>query len=275
MLNVLIPCCKHDQHLVVMLLEWIAEMGKVDAPMFLLCDNECSVQHLMELADKAFTSTKWLKDYENIKSDWSSDKPGAKSAAGPNSLFRQAVWHFAGSNAGPWLFLEPDAIPCRPDWLTVLDKQYHEKGKPFMGFLVSRETHPGVTAQHMSGVAIYPANSPAYFRKSILSSPTAFDIATAESVLPHLANTNLIFHRYRPPTFDSQKDFDERVTREVALWHACKDGSIFSFLRKRLGMVREDQSEDHLPSKQVAAGSTPVAHSNVWEFRNGQLQLVA
>ena len=279
MIQVLLPCCKADESQAMALLSWIAQMGQVDAPLFILCDSGCQVKHLVSLGEKAFTKVQWLADYENILSDWNTQGNQPKSAAGPNSLFRQAIWHFANTKE-PWLFLEPDAIPCRPDWLTMLDKEYHARQKPFMGFLVSRETHPGVTAQHMSGVAVYPANSPAYFRKTILASNTAFDIATASSVLEHMHNTSLIFHRYRPPTFADQEDFEGRVSKDLAIYHACKDGSIYPFLRNRLDLsapqrVGEVQLDEPLPSKQTVAGSIPVTHSPVWEFKNGSLQIAA
>lgn len=265
MIQVILPCCKADESQAMTLLSWIGQMGKVEAPFFLLCDSGCQVKHLLELAERAFTSVKYLPDYENILSDWNSQAAGAKSAAGPNSLFRQALWHFA-STKDPWLFLEPDAIPCRPDWLALIDKEYHSAKKPFMGFNVNESTHPGVRGQHMSGVAVYPANSPAYFRKTILASNVAFDIAIASSVMEYMHDTKLIFHRYRPPTFADQEDFEGRVTKDLAIYHSCKDGSIYPFLRYRLGLspsnpVREVQLAEPLPSKQIVAGSSPVKHS--------------
>jgi hypothetical protein len=274
MLNVLIPCCKGDENQAIQLLEWIAELGKNDARCYILCAEECQHDRLVELGNKAFTQAQWIRDSENVKSNWREDGHLNKSAAGPNSLFRQAAWHFCLNNLGPWLFLEPDAIPCRKDWLTLLDSEYHKAGKPFMGFIVTRQSHPGDVGKHMSGVGVYPQNTPGILKKAILGTGMAFDVAGADTMVPLAHDTRTIFHRYRPPGFTTQEDFDERVKPEYALYHACKDGSILPFLRSRMGLdnsvagVTESgltvraQERVAEPCKLTLTGSQPSTGSN-------------
>lgn len=264
MIHVLLPCCKGDENQAIALLEWIAELGPVSAKFFLLCSDDCQHQRMLEIANKSFASTKWLRDAENLKSDWREIGNHIKSAAGPNSLFRQAAWYFNMLERGPWLFLEPDAIPCHPDWLKDLSEEYAQCGKPFMGFKVTRETHPGDVGEHMSGVAVYHPDTPGIACNGVLAGDTAFDIAGAIEFVDNMHVTQRIYHRYRPPTFSTHEDFDQRVAKHLAIYHACKDGSIFKFLRKRLGMAsKEAPLELFVPTPpaqpvQVSSGARTV-----------------
>lgn len=211
-------------------------MGLVQAPFFLLCSKECKVDRLMELARKAFSSATFLPDGENLQSNWHEEGDHPKSAAGPNSLFRQAAWHFSLKQLGPWFFLEPDAVPCRRDWYDMLAREYQIGGKNFMGYKVTPQNHPGVP-DHLSGVAIYPEFTP-NFRNLVFPSDVAFDIAGVDHTMaPNAAHcTQVIYHKYRADGFTSEEDFNARVPAHVAVWHACKDGSIYPYLKKRLGI---------------------------------------
>lgn len=241
-LNVVMPCWKGDEDQAIALLNWIAEMGMVQAPFYLLCDNECNVKALSDAARKAFSMPQFLEDRERIKSNWHEVGDHPKSAAGPNSLFRQAAWFFyLPVGKGPWLFLEPDAIPCTPDWYERLVVEYRLGKRPFMGHKVTPVNHPGVP-EHMSGVAIYSEATPMIAASSVKPSEVAFDIAGCNEFLKQAYFSPLIYHKYRAPGFTSQEDFDERVPRHIALWHACKDQSIYPYLRKRLGYKGGDEN---------------------------------
>lgn len=235
-LNVVLPCWKGDEHQAIWVLDWIAEMGMVQAPFYLLCSKECDVRALSESARKAFSMPQWLEDCERLNSNWHEKGDHPKSAAGPNSLFRQAAWFFyLPKQKGPWLFLEPDAIPCTPDWYERIKVDYKLGKKPFMGHKVTPVNHPGVPP-HMSGVGVYSDITPMLNPKAISPSEVAFDIAGCDEFLRQAHFSPLIYHKYRPEGFTTQEDFDARVPKHVAIWHACKDGSIYPFLRNRLGL---------------------------------------
>lgn len=265
-LNVIVPCHKGDQDQAIRLLSWIGEMGMVQAPFTLLCDNQCNVQLLLDLARKAFSKVDWLEDRERIECNWGQLGDHAKSAAGPNSLFRQAAWYFYTKKSGPWFWCEPDAIWCRRDTYQMIEREYQLGNKAFMGYKVTPQNHPGVP-NHMSGVAVYHEETAMRCPLASNAGEVAFDIAGVEETCrdDRTHFTPILFHRYRAPGFTSEQDFNDRVPEYLAVYHANKDGSIYTFLRKRLGMapVREVQLAEPLPSKQIVAGSIPVTHSNL------------
>lgn len=268
MISVALACCTRDADQAIRVLEWTAELGPVPTNLYIFCSADCPVQRMVDLGWKSFMHVKWCKDYEEINSNWHEVGNHLKSAAGPNSLFKQAAFEFCYTVKTPWLFWEPDAIPCRRDWFRLISDEYQNCGKPFMGYEVTRKTHPGDVGHHMSGVAVYPYNVPELANRSVQCGDTAFDIEAAEQIIPQMHPSRTIFHRYRPPEFETQEDFEQRVPESLALYHANKSGSIFPFLRKRLGItpltapiVREVQLAEPLPSKQIVAGSIPVTHS--------------
>lgn len=268
MISVALACCTRDADQAIRVLEWTAELGPVPTNLYIFCSADCPVQRMVDLGWRSFMHVKWCKDYEEINSNWHEVGNHLKSAAGPNSLFKQAAFEFCYTVKTPWLFWEPDAIPCRRDWFRLISDEYQNCGKPFMGYEVTRKTHPGDVGHHMSGVAVYPYNVPELANRSVQCGDTAFDIEAAEQIIPQMHPSRTIFHRYRPPEFETQEDFEQRVPESLALYHANKSGSIFPFLRKRLGMVqllaptvREVQLAEPLPSKQIVAGSIPVTHS--------------
>lgn len=271
-IHVVIPCWKGDQDQAIRLLEWLGELGMVQAPFWLACSADCQVERMLELARKAFSIVNWIQDGERMISNWHEAGDHAKSAAGPNSLFRQIAWHFAiPQPKGPFFYMEPDSYPCTKIWYNLLQREYEICGKPFMGYQVNPVNHPGVPI-HLSGVAVYPPTMPSIAPDAVYLAEVAFDIAGAQQILPNAHFTNLIYHRYRAPAFTSEEDFNARVPEGLAIYHADKTGSIIPFLRKRLGMVA------NVPAPQPTGvvqevGSIPA--SRVWEFRNGELQIAA
>lgn len=246
MISVLLACCSRDQDQALAVLKWAGELGMNYTKLFILCSKECQVDKLMAAGEKAFSSVTYLRDVEEVDSNWYEVGHHKKSAAGPNSLFRQACWHFYGpsindpnADKSGWLFWEPDAIPCYQGWLRDINDEYDQAvklGKLFLGFEVNRKTHPGDVGSHMSGVAVYPYDVPIRAHTSISAGDVAFDVEGAEKIVPQMMPSRTIFHRYRPPSFTTQEDFEERVPRNLAIYHAVKDGSLFPFLAKRLGI---------------------------------------
>lgn len=184
-----------------------------------------------------------LSDWMNIRSNWHTNA-ATRDASGPNSMFRQFARYF-GDRGEPWMFCEPDAIPLCDGWLDRIEDEYRSAGKPYMAALIEKPW------KHVSGNMVCP---PEAAMESTLILPVrdkkgvelAFDLAGARAVLPKCHITNLIQHQFRAPEFTSRDDFEARVSKEAVLFHSCKGGSIFQYLR--------NGGDD--PSKRLSNNST-------------------
>lgn len=243
---VVIPCHEGDQDQALRLLNWIAELGQVQANAMLFCSNECDVATLMKAGSRAFTNIRHEVDAENFKCNWQSDDPGPRNPAGPNSVFRQVAWSiYMTGKKEPWLFLEPDSIPLCRDWYNRLVKEYDQAsmlaGKIVMGDMVS------TNSPHLSGVAVYPWNVPEVFPKMVHNVEGAFDTSSAKVVLANAHITPLIMDRWRSPEFKTESDFN-RIRQEACLFHASKDGSLIKFVRQKLG-IQAPYTKEQLETK--------------------------
>lgn len=236
--SVVLPFCLKDRDDALRLLQWIAELGKVDTLCVLMGSADCHPEQMLPTALRAFSKVEIALDAENVDSHWKGAfNDPSRTAFGPNSIFRQAAWYMRyHATAQAWLFLEPDAIPLRPDWMEQISAAYMLCGKPFMGALVNDQTHPGSVGllPHMSGVAVYPKNTTSLAGKAVMPGPIAFDVAGADAIMPQASFTKLIQHLFRAPSFTTMQQVEARIDAEAVIYHANKDGSLIPFLRQKL-----------------------------------------
>jgi hypothetical protein len=107
----------------------------------------------------------------------------------------------------------------------------------------------------MSGYAVYPTNVPELAPMIVQRLhwvpkgqsqrfELAFDVAGAKDVLPKAHFTNLIQHIFRHKGFESRFEFDATIDPNAVVFHSCKDGSIFKYLRENLsGVVHTNGKE--------------------------------
>lgn len=236
----------------------MAELGRVDAVCNLLCVEP---GNLLALAGEVFSTVYHLRDYENVQTDWSTgDVHENRSAAGPNSLFKQAAWHFQTKGVPGWLWLEPDAIPCCKDWLTEIDREYVNSRKAFMGaFVRGVDANGQPVPDHMSGVGVYHKDTTG-LPKKMWCTHVPFDLVEPKEVNPFAHWTKRIIHSFRAPPFMSMADLDERAPKGTVLYHSCKDGSIIPFLRERIfGVTLTADGPPERPQETKSA-ATDVNH---------------
>lgn len=241
-------------------LAWCAELGGVsNHNLFLMPAKGVTVPG--EGKQSPFKSVTVVRDEMGITSNWSAGNQAVRCASGANSMFRQFARYFNGRKLGPWMFMEPDAIPLCPEWADRLEAEYLACGKRYMGGLVQVVNVP----VHGTGVAIYPENAAHSEWLMMPKSATfgtdevevAFDVAGAKDVLASHHNTQLIQHVFRGPSFTSQEQFERDVRSDAVLFHTCKDGSILPFLRQKLSGVDKSglSRRAHNPEN---AGSNPA-----------------
>lgn len=220
---VILACCTRDEELAIKQLQWIAEMGQVQADMFLLCSKHCNTRQLLHDGANAFRSAKWLPDNEDRQSNW---REGGLDASGTNSMFRQAAFfaYLVHKPLSPWMWLEADAVPMVPDWYERLNAEYERAKKPCMGDYIDSNV------PHLSGVAIYPAKLPEFFPEMVHPNigGNAFDVAAHAKVLANAHRTLLIQDGWRSKGVTASK-----IRPEAVLYHASKDGALIEELRNK------------------------------------------
>lgn len=160
--------------------------GQIPRTIFLLPFKGIDTSEIRKEAEAAFSQVGFILDSEGVTSDWQG-RQQMRSAAGPNSLFRQAAWHFYLKKIGPWLWLEPDCWPQTERWFYDLEREYFDAMKPFMGVKMGLPSGN----EYVNGVAVYPWNAIQYAPLLVQSSmweqhpemEVGFDIAGGQEVL--------------------------------------------------------------------------------------------
>ena len=266
-MTICLPFWTGDRDRAERLLRWIKEIGGTSFPIMLIASKEADPDGLLPLARESNPDSFVVYDYENIKTDWAASKVAGRSAQGPNSLFRQAASHFhdwsgKGNGKGPFFYLESDAFPVPHEggWDVVLFEEYKMAGRPFMGAHVpGGDGYP----EHMSGVAIWPQNTPEIAGDAMRCERGAFDVVGASQIVPQAHFTTSIVHKFWHPGFKNQAEVDEWIKPDTLIFHANKDGSLLPFLRERItGRVVQLVDTADLKSAS-AAGSIPVTPTNL------------
>ena len=235
---VVIPFCSSDSDQALSLLEFIGQLGG------------CQEYHALLVADAAVD---WATCVDMLSAANQSFRhasiictavPVLGWPMGANALWLAAAKHC--QNAGEsFLWMEPDAIPLKRGWLVSIDKM--QKGSRYFGQLYMSQTEAG---QVMSGIAVYPADAFTVIGPYIHAKPNlAWDVSSAEMVIPSATNTKLISHFYGEkdlaPTFVTAKTQDsprnaftlEQLPTEAVIFHRNKDGTLINLLRRKLNIA--------------------------------------
>lgn len=155
-----------------------------------------------------------------------------------NQHFAFAVEILKNLVDGPWMWLELDSCPIKPEWADDLQFQYQTKGRPFLGVLrKTEEVWPDADGQHMVGVGIYPQNFPAYTQLwQFPAQDIPFDVMMRYDVSPHVYHTSLIAHFWHSRNFQpDMTGMDSNgnqviISREAILVHGVKDDSLYDII---------------------------------------------
>jgi hypothetical protein len=221
-------------------LRWLNRLhGKLDRPAVLSTDFTVAnqtVNLIRHLANAVFSEVK-LCQYRNSRiSGW----PIACNWAFQNTA------KYMVAHKSPWLWMEADAVAVTANWLTTLEDEYAQGGKPFMGTIVG--AFDGWHGGHMNGVGVYPPNIGEYSNAIMTCTKQAWDTAFHDDVgkeqldkLCHRAN-HLIQHcgavvdgKCKPangptPSFGSMHDVNSIIEKTSVIFHPCKDSSLIRTL---------------------------------------------
>lgn len=199
---------------------------------------------MLTVAHKAFCSVHLI----------CTDKPVVGWPQGANALWLAAANHCHAEGID-WLWLESDAIPLKRGWLVSIDKM--RKGSRYFGQLYMDRKQ---AMQVMSGIAVYPADAITAIAPYIRAKPNlAWDVSSAEIVVPSATHTKLIHHFYGEmdlaPTFVEAKDANsprnaltlDDIPPEAVIFHRNKDSTLLNLLRKKFNLSVSDNFVVVLP----------------------------
>ena len=242
-----LPVYAGDLFLLLNLLRWIKELGGCAGHSALIVADaglpwdRC--QTAARLAEASFDSVQVITNGQTV--------PGW--VAGSNSLWLTAARHAEACNVNGWLWLEPDAVPLRKDWLDELEAAWKNVRGKFMGALYQC-SQASLPHSMMSGVAIYPHDAANFYP----AGTEAFDVQLSRAVPEQIDATELIQHFWGlpgvPPTFRITKKNAplhaftlEKLDPAAVVFHRQKDGTLIDMLRSRAGFSEPMQPLVVLP----------------------------
>jgi hypothetical protein len=232
---VVLPFYNGDAEILIKNLEWMVRMGMGKTHDCLLSFDDSTtkelVRHIFNRATHVFSKV--------FKTSY---------RMGHGLRFPQTfAWQHAARAmeqiGRSWLWCEPDMIPLKPNWLTVLQNEYDRCGKPFMGSMVV-----GIMPMnHLNGTAIYPPNTPALLPVTMATLDNAWDIQMAPEMM-HLAHDadNIMHHLwgivsgvFHPltgefPTFPRGSPLLNQIPRTAVVLHRSKDGTLIDRLSEKI-----------------------------------------
>lgn len=216
---VILPFHSGDQQEAATLAHWIADLGTVQ-------NHQCLIIH-DKLADpdaaREIQSTLQGAFRHVVLMPLRESAPGIK---GENLIFRRALRQVQASSAGPFLWLNPDAIPLREGWMDAIEAGWKllPRGKHFLGCHL-----PGSTP-HMAAVGVYPQDAEVHAPNLVMADANPFALNAAPQVVPKMAHTDLIVDARQGPFGDD----GGALQSNAVIWHGfsgCKDGSLIDLLR--------------------------------------------
>jgi hypothetical protein len=184
---------------------------------------------------------------------------------GPNATFKQVMWYYYyGKLSGPMFWVEADCIPVAKDWLDLVADEYKRAQKPFMGAIVEAKVDPATkyrTPRHMTGNAVYPEKAFLLAPRIMDAINIAWDVMSADQVLPKCQPTELIQHEWRHPEIRSVAELRGILRPSTALFHSDKFGAIAQLLggELQLATITGSQTFEREPSAEVVATSSASA----------------
>lgn len=224
--------CPQDQNQALALAQWLSELGGAKThDLLLIADSRCNPKEVQECFAKSFNSVELLSFVDHYNR-WPNSA---------NECFALAARHIYETRKQPWCWIEPDLVVLKAGALDEFAEEYKAAlaaGKKYLGDFVS-DNNSGLkdhVVPHMSGCGWYSAD-PYDAGNALMGGDTAFDILGSDQIVPQMATSQLLLHRWKHPAFETWQQVEERifaVKPKAVLFHADKTGSLYPLLRQKL-----------------------------------------
>lgn len=252
---IVLPFCQKDKDAALRLLDWISQLGSNNWHHTSVLVAAASVPH-EDLMQAIVTAKGIFGAVLGVRQNQADERGWPMSS---NALFRTAVDYIEREACSPFLWLEPDCVPLVPDWLSIIEKEYKESGKLFMGAIHNRPH------RHLAACSVYPANVREINPNALKTDTAPWDLVDSEKTLEHTHSTNLIQHYWgeakAPPSFKEPASL-AIINPAAVLFHRNKDGTLINTIRRKL-KIPERKDKGSLILRRSGAHGDAIAASVV------------
>lgn len=226
---VVYPFCNKDADMALKNMTWISELGNYNWDILLSYESDTMPYYVEKMKEQA------LKCFRCVAQTSYPPEPGWQ----PTVAFRHAAYYMADHIKQPFLWMEYDAIPLKPDWLEVLKREYVNSGALFANPIVSVMGHP-------NGTGIYPKDTPSQIPNALAQTEDAWDTRMKDEMIHNCHDLMPIYYHcwsvineeFCPvgggeiPSFPNQRMVD-KIPKEAVIFHRSKYGDLIDRLRER------------------------------------------
>lgn len=167
-----------------------------------------------------------------------------------NLMFIKAADHMQRCYRWPWLWLEPECVPVKDNWMESIMAAYDSQPKRYMG------THMQLgDTRFLNRIAVYPPS--AYFDvREVKQTEGPFEIAASQRIIPKSSRTKVFQHL----KFQDETDI-EKVREDASVVVGDAVGILIESMRELKPVKRESihitqQLGGQLPKPQKIDGRT-------------------
>jgi len=225
---VVLPVCNLDADLMGKMLDWIGMLGNSQTHEALLSYDQTTLRGSV------------ARIFSKASACFSKVHQTSYSVPRGTQFPQTAAWQHSAytmqAMGRPWLWLEADCVPLKPNWLMALQIEYDRCGQPFCGPIVH-------SRGHMNGTAIYPPNTPQLLPRTMSHTQNAWDVECRDEMGPNMFDSAL-WHlawgvergRLDPvggselPSFPKGSPLLAQINRNAVIFHRDKTGSLIERL---------------------------------------------
>jgi len=145
-----------------------------------------------------------------------------------NNLIRCASLTVSRSYRLPWLWLEPDCVPLKPDWREQLVTAYYSQPKRFMGPVLKGPGKDGAEQFVLGRTAVYPIGATMDL-EPYCHALGPFNVAAGNVLVDRASKCRL----FQQMGYNHETDYD-KIRDDAVLLHADKTGQLIQCLRAKL-----------------------------------------
>lgn len=176
-LLIVLPFCVDDAPLAERLLDWIYQLSGKRKQGHILLVAAADVHP--EFVERCKISAELGFETVDVLTGVIPPNSHLGQAAKINGMYLAMAVHIGRHFRLPWLPVEPDCVPLKPDWCEQLAAAYYSQPKRYMGTIMKTPDEKRCLAR----MAVYPSNA-INDLKTYFASQTIFNVVCGDTIVP-------------------------------------------------------------------------------------------